>query len=358
MADESVHLHLPYILANQAQKHVTHNEAIRLLDALVQLAVIDRDLSAPPSSPADGDRYIVASGGSGAWDGWDLSIAYYVDGAWMKLVQQVGWRVWIADESLLAVWNGNAWVDAGMTAEALGNGSLSVLGINTAGDATNRLAVKSDAALFSHDDVTPGTGDIRLAVNKGAADKDAGFVFQTGFSTRALFGLFGDDDWTVKVSPDGSTFHTGIVIDKDNGAVALTRHPKFSGYVNYAQYNAAGAWFKIDINNNRHNDQGALSGGTFTAFHDGYYMVGGAYIFQLNASPPSSIWIGISVNGAAPLPDRIGIQRANISTNDWVDVSALLKLSAGDTVELWAQFIGNDGYIAANSGVFWGYQVP
>ena len=52
---------LPYLLAAQAQKHVTHNEALRLLDGLVQLAVLDRDLTAPPGAPADGDRYIVAS---------------------------------------------------------------------------------------------------------------------------------------------------------------------------------------------------------------------------------------------------------------------------------------------------------
>ena len=59
MSDATTHLLLPYILAAQAQKHVTHNEALRLLDGLVQLSVLDRDLTAPPGSPADGDRYIV-----------------------------------------------------------------------------------------------------------------------------------------------------------------------------------------------------------------------------------------------------------------------------------------------------------
>ena len=63
MSDATTHLLLPYILAAQAQKHVTHNEALRLLDGLVQLSVLDRDLTAPPGSPADGDRYI---GGLGA----------------------------------------------------------------------------------------------------------------------------------------------------------------------------------------------------------------------------------------------------------------------------------------------------
>lgn len=48
-------LDLPYIAAAQAQKHVTHNEAIRALDAVVQLSVLDRSLTSPPGSPAEGE---------------------------------------------------------------------------------------------------------------------------------------------------------------------------------------------------------------------------------------------------------------------------------------------------------------
>lgn len=116
MAD-STHLLLPYILGSQAQKHVTHNEAIRLLDGLVQLSVKDRDLTAPPGAPADGDRYIVAAGGTGAWDGWDGSVAYYADGAWMRLVPREGWICWIEDEDAIVVRNGGSW-------SALGGGGF------------------------------------------------------------------------------------------------------------------------------------------------------------------------------------------------------------------------------------------
>ena len=65
--DDTPNLGLPYIMAAQSQKHVTHNEAIRALDAIVQLSVLDRDLSTPPTTPADGARYIVASSPTGAW---------------------------------------------------------------------------------------------------------------------------------------------------------------------------------------------------------------------------------------------------------------------------------------------------
>lgn len=109
MSDATTHLLLPYILAAQAQKHVTHNEALRILDGLVQLSVIDRDLTAPPGSAADGDRYIVASGATGDWAGWDLNVAFWSDGAWLRLPPRIGWRTWVEDEGLLLVWTGAAW---------------------------------------------------------------------------------------------------------------------------------------------------------------------------------------------------------------------------------------------------------
>lgn len=52
-------LGLAEIAQNQASKYVTHNEALATLDALVAPAVEDRDLDAPPSSPAEGALYIV-----------------------------------------------------------------------------------------------------------------------------------------------------------------------------------------------------------------------------------------------------------------------------------------------------------
>ena len=54
--DQTPNLQLPYIAPSQAQKHVTHNEAIRALDALVQLCVVNRTLTEPPSEPREGIR--------------------------------------------------------------------------------------------------------------------------------------------------------------------------------------------------------------------------------------------------------------------------------------------------------------
>lgn len=217
--DQTANLALPYILAGQAQKHVPHNEALRVLDALVQAAVVDRDLTGPPSSPADGARYLVAAPATGAWAGRDGEIAAFVDGAWVFLAPREGWTVWVCDENEVYVHDGGGWVvrPAGVPSVD----PVARVGVNTTADATNRLAVKSDAVLLSHDDVTPGTGDLRAMLNKATTAKDAGLVFETGFSARAVLGLLGSDDTTLEVSADGTTFRRALTADRTTGRVGF-----------------------------------------------------------------------------------------------------------------------------------------
>ena len=109
MSDATTHLLLPYILAAQAQKHVTHNEALRILDGLVQLSVLDRDLTAPPGSPADGDRYIVPTAATGVWAGKTNQIAVRIDGTWEFHPPKVGWLCYIEDEAKLSAYKSTGW---------------------------------------------------------------------------------------------------------------------------------------------------------------------------------------------------------------------------------------------------------
>lgn len=226
------------------------------------------------------------------------------------------------------------------------------IGFGTDGDANNRMVVRGTSVLFDAE-----TDDFRFTFNKKTATDDAAMTFQSNYSGRALIGLLGSDDFVFTVSPDGSTYTQALIIDKDTASVGFPQHPKFSGYCNYDQYNAAGAWFKIDINNSRHNDQAALSGGAFTAPHDGYFLFGVGFEFMLNNTAPSAISVGLSVNSAAPALDARADQNGGIAENDFVGMTALLKLSEGDTVEANAMFTTNDGYVKADRNYFWGHQV-
>ena len=101
---------MPLIEAAQAQKHITHNEALLTLDTVVQLAVADRDLSVPPSGPADGDSYIVGPAAGGPWAGREGHVATWQDGVWRLRTPRTGWLAWIEDERRLCVYSGGAWV--------------------------------------------------------------------------------------------------------------------------------------------------------------------------------------------------------------------------------------------------------
>ncbi len=127
----STNLQLPLLEAAQAQKHVTVNDALQALDAVVHLAVKDRDLTAPPASPADGERYLVATGATGGWAGQDGKIAAYQDGVWRFYAPREGWRCWVDDENALLIHDGTAW--------ALSLGTAAYENIGTSGSTVPKL---------------------------------------------------------------------------------------------------------------------------------------------------------------------------------------------------------------------------
>lgn len=207
---DSTHLKLPFILPAQAGKHITHNEALAALDTLTQLAVLDRNLGAPPASPAPGDRYIVAAAPTGAWAGKAEQIAAWDGAAWLFHAPEPGWLAFVLDENGLLAWSGTAWLPT------LGlDGKAPMLGLNATPDSTNRLAVASDAVLFSH-----ASAGVQIKLNKHSSGDTASLLYQTGFSGRAELGTAGDDKLHVKVSPDGSAWTEAVVID-GTGRVGL-----------------------------------------------------------------------------------------------------------------------------------------
>lgn len=211
---QTTHLALPFIEAAQAQKHVTHNEGLQLLDVLVQLSVSARNQGAPPVSPSEGQRFLVGAGATGAFAGKDLQIATFLAGAWTFLVPQAGWRVYVEAEQVLLVYDGAAWGDAGLALRALQN--LSLLGLGTSASAGNPLSAKLNAALLTAKSVAEGgSGDLRVTLNKSASGNTVSQLYQTNFSGRAETGLTGNDNFSLKVSPDGSNFFASLVAHKD-----------------------------------------------------------------------------------------------------------------------------------------------
>lgn len=209
---ETDNLKLPIMQAAQSQKHVTHNEALEQLDALVQLSVLSSSLSAPPGSPASGARYIVPAGATGAWAGQSTKVAAWRSGAWDFFAPRPGWIAWNAATDRPLVFNGTAWValqvDPPTTLPELGVGGASP-------DATNKFAFYGTNVLFN------SGSSIDATFNKSAAGDDASFTFKTGWSARALLGTLGSDNFTLKVSDDGASFLEALVARAADGIVRL-----------------------------------------------------------------------------------------------------------------------------------------
>ena len=325
------------------------NDALRRLDALVQLTVQSPTLATPPASPTEGQRWIVAASPTGAWVSRAGQIAAWQDGAWAFYAPLDGWTAVDVSTDILLMFNAGTgfraslisgvfsdaaftlqddldptkqarFQIAGFTAGAtrvftlpdattslaglavvqtfsakqilsnanndLGtstgtgttnlatgatlNGSTKTVNIGTGGvsgsttnvsigsavagavgslnincpsvtfgssvsaiamaaanvsalylglggataDATNRFSINAPASLFNH----AGAGH-QVKLNKAAATDTGSFLFQTGFSGRAEFGLTGSDDFQIKVSNDGATWFNAMQLERTSGRV-------------------------------------------------------------------------------------------------------------------------------------------
>ncbi|AWN35031.1 DUF2793 domain-containing protein [Methylobacterium radiodurans] len=411
-------LALPLIAAAQAQKHVTHNEALGLLDALVQIACLDKDRPAPPPAPAEGDRYLVPAAPDGAWTGLAGQIACFQDGVWIGLAPRPGWLAYLVDEGEAYLFTGAGWTPLAATLRSLRN--LAGVGVNAVPDAENRLAVNADGALFSWDETRAEAGDVRLALNKRATGRDAALSFQTGFSARALLGLIGGDDLALKVSADGAAFVTAFTVAAGSGRVrlpagldgtpvgaadpalgrfsALALVPasadpgagtlgqiavnsteralkwfdgarwarianlaKFSARTNYDNYIPAGTWTKVAFNEADSNDQGSFRAAQnrFVAPEAGLYRFGAALTYRRNGTSQPTLFEARLYRSGAPAGH--GRAAAASPLTDGVTgllLDAVLPLAAGETIEVFARFTGADGYAAAADSAFHGAQLP
>ena len=212
MSDNTPSLQLPYILPAQAQKHVTHNEALDQLDQLVQLVVTAYDETVPPAEPQKGTAYTIGSTATNEWTGLDGKIASWQNGGWVFTAPKPGWRA-STPAGDFRIFDGAAWKDA-RSFTTLNN--LPALGIGATADDTNKLAVSSDASLLNH----AGAGH-QVKINKAGETDTASVLFQSNWTGHAELGLSGSNNFNIKVSGDSGNWINAISITPEDGTVTL-----------------------------------------------------------------------------------------------------------------------------------------
>ncbi|MBI1261409.1 MAG: DUF2793 domain-containing protein [Rhizobiales bacterium] len=197
---DTIHLALPFLEAAQAQKHVTVNEALRRLDALVQLAVASATLTTPPATPADGARYIVGAGAGDDWAGHEAAVAAFIDGAWMFLAPEPGWRAFDEATGAMLVFTGSSWVG--------GNGTA----VSPHG-ATSALAILEADHVLS----AGASNDTALEI------PDRAIVL--GVTGRVIEAVTGATSWNLGVAADATRYGNGIGAVTDSTVLGVSGTP-------------------------------------------------------------------------------------------------------------------------------------
>lgn len=133
MADDiTARLALPLLQAGQAQKEMTHNEALARLDLVVQASVLTMDLNEPPAAPAAGDCWIVGPAPTGDWSGNAGALAGWTIDGWRFVAAGEGMAVWVADQAVVARYAAGAWASGDLAGTRVSIDGVKVVGAQAA----------------------------------------------------------------------------------------------------------------------------------------------------------------------------------------------------------------------------------
>lgn len=119
---------LPLLTAGQAQKELSHNEALTRIDALIQPCVEAVGLNVPPGAPETGECWIVGSAPEAAWAGAADALALWTAGGWRFAGPREGMTAWVRTSSLVARYGPEGWTVGILSAAQLVIGGAPVVG--------------------------------------------------------------------------------------------------------------------------------------------------------------------------------------------------------------------------------------
>ncbi len=197
---DSARLHLPFVAAAQAQKHITVNEALARVDAMVQVTAESRTLQSPPLVVSEGETYLIPAGGVNDWQDHDGEVTSFLNGAWAFFQPLPGWEIWVSDEFRRLTFTGDTWID------------------NAVALSKNQAAMHADIVEIDH-------------VFTGGTFEQTGFVIPShtsvwGVTGRVLQPITGDlSDWSLGVDGSATRYGDGLGLGAGSWLRGLTGQP-------------------------------------------------------------------------------------------------------------------------------------
>lgn len=136
MTDMTDRLSLALIAPGQAQKEMTHNEALARLDMMVQAVVQSVAPASVPASPMLGQCWIVGVGASGVWVGRDGAIAAWTAGGWRFVPPFEGMTAWSIADAMQVIRRGTSWIIGEVNAQQVRINNVPVLTVRQPAIAT------------------------------------------------------------------------------------------------------------------------------------------------------------------------------------------------------------------------------
>jgi Protein of unknown function (DUF2793) len=136
MTDITDRLALTLIAPGQAQKEMTHNEALARLDIMVQPVVQAIAPTSVPASPMLGQCWIVGVAATGAWLGRDDALAAWTAGGWRFITPFEGMAAWSIADAMQVIRRGTNWIIGEVNAQQVRINNVPVLTVRQPAIAT------------------------------------------------------------------------------------------------------------------------------------------------------------------------------------------------------------------------------
>lgn len=197
---ETSQFELPLLASAQAQKHVTVNEALAVLDCVAQLRLLSATIATPPTDVVDGDAYMLPLGADGAWAGMDGKLAIAVNGGWRFLTPKAGWQSFNTETGTHQLYDGTDWLD-------------STLAATPSGTATEFQIVELDHQ------ITAGSSNVTAPIIPAQS-------VVTGVTARVSETITGTlSSWQMGVPGGLDRYGTGFGLPLNSFALGLTGSP-------------------------------------------------------------------------------------------------------------------------------------
>lgn len=217
-------LKMPLITEAQAQKHITHNEALYMLDVFVNGVLKSVTTATPPATPTEGDAYFLPAGTTDIWAPYVGFIAHYVNGQWYFYETPSNIVLYIEDQASDMRYDGAEWL-------IVGGGGKTYIDIAGGNQTLTDQQATADIIQFG------GTFGNALTMTIPAFEK-VWFVVNNSdqnltLTTGAGGTIFLESGFQTVVIGDGTGIQAGITI--------LTNGAKFGGVIRPPIYTVASA---------------------------------------------------------------------------------------------------------------------